>query len=742
MRKLMWFVLGYAGACTLCVYCMPEAQTIPLCVVSLVGSAGFFVIGGKWRRFLCLAVGFLGFSAGILWFSVYEQQYLSPAKLRNGEETEVSFRITDTGYQTEYGMFVDGYLMVEDMPYQTRIYLDDAQVLQPGDQIRGSFLLSFTVPEGEQDALYYAGKGIFLTAYQRDDIEIIASETIPIWAYPAFLRMGILQRLNQLFSEDLVPFAKALLLGDSTDLSYQVDTDFKISGIRHIIAVSGLHVSLIYSLIRNLSLRNRFLTALLGIPCLALFSALAGFTPSVNRACMMIGLMMFSQLLEREYDGLTELSFASLVMLVLNPMVISSVSFQLSVGCVAGILLFSGSIQAWLIGLLPEIKGKSGKLWRNICSALAVTLSAMSLTTPLSAWYFGSVSLIGVISNLILLWAVNLLFQGMVVSLLISLVSMSLARILCWFLSGLMRLILACAGMLASLPLAAVYTVSPYITAWLVFCYALLLVTLISSKRKPGILFGCLVTGLCAALLASWTEPMLWDTRMTVLDVGQGQSIVLQSEGRSFLVDCGGDRDNETADIISEYLLSQGSTQLDGIILTHCDHDHAGALENLLTRIDTQMLLLPAVEKAMQPPLSHGRVLYVDENLEIQFGQSHLVIYGPIYQGHSNENSLCVLFDTENCDILITGDRSEFGERILLRSNVLPNVDVLVAGHHGASDSTSYALLDAVKPETVMISVGAENRYGHPSPELLTRLMEYGCRVFRTDRDGTIIFRR
>lgn len=742
MRKLMWFVLGYAGACGLCAYCMSELRTGPLFAVSLTAAVCLFLVGRKWKQLLCLAVGFLGVSAGILWFSVFDLQYLSHAKVLDGNETTVLFQVTDTAYETEYGMSVDGYLIVEDMPYQTRIYLDDVQIIQPGDQIRGSFLLSFAVPKGEQDALYYAGKGIFLTAYQRDDIEIIASETTPIWAYPAFLRMGILQRLNQLFSQDLVPFAKALLLGDSKDLSYRVDTDFKISGIRHIIAVSGLHVSLIYSLIRNLSLRNRFLTALLGIPCLALFSALAGFTPSVNRACMMIGLMMISQLLEREYDGLTELSFASLVMLVLNPMVISSVSFQLSVGCVAGILLFSGSVQAWLIGLLPEMKKKPEKLWRNICSALAVTLSAMSLTTPLSAWYFGSVSLIGVISNLILLWAVNLLFLGLVVSLLISLVSMCAARMLCWLLSGLMRLILACAGMLASFPLAAVYTVSPYITAWLVFCYVLLVVLLLSSKRNPRILFGCLTTGLCAALLASWIEPMLWDTRMTVLDVGQGQSIVLQSEGRTFLIDCGGDRDDETADLISEYLLSQGIIQLDGMILTHCDRDHAGALENLLTRIDIPMLLLPAVENAIQPDFFNGHVLYVDEDLEIQFGKSRLVIYGPIYQGDSNENSLCVLFDTENCDILITGDRSKFGEQMLLRSNVLPDVDVLIAGHHGASDSTSYGLLNTVKPETVMISVGAENRYGHPSPELLTRLMEYGCRIYRTDRDGTIIFRR
>ena len=113
----------------------------------------------------------------------------------------------------------------------------------------------------------------------------------------------------------------------------------------------------------------------------------------------------------------------------------------------------------------------------------------------------------------------------------------------------------------------------------------------------------------------------------------------------------------------------------------------------------------------------------------------------PAFLESTNENSLCILFESENCGILITGDRSARGERMLLKRYALPEVDVLVAGHHGSKDSTCRELLEAVKPETVLISVGAGNVYGHPDGKLLERLAQFGCTVYRSDQNGTILFR-
>jgi competence protein ComEC len=107
-----------------------------------------------------------------------------------------------------------------------------------------------------------------------------------------------------------------------------------------------------------------------------------------------------------------------------------------------------------------------------------------------------------------------------------------------------------------------------------------------------------------------------------------------------------------------------------------------------------------------------------------------------------NESGICVLFQTENCDILITGDRGELGEMLLLQQRSLPELEVLVAGHHGSAGSTSERLLAHTNPETVVISVGENNSYGHPAEAMLERLKVTGCEIFRTDLDGTILYRR
>ena len=150
----------------------------------------------------------------------------------------------------------------------------------------------------------------------------------------------MLSKISELFPDDTEAFARALLLGDDNDIGYELNTAFKITGIRHIIAVSGLHVSILFGLLYLLTARKRLLTALIGIPLVLLFAALAGFTPSVVRASMMHIFMVLANLFDREYDAPTAMGFASTAILALDPLAATSVSFQLSFGCVAGILLF------------------------------------------------------------------------------------------------------------------------------------------------------------------------------------------------------------------------------------------------------------------------------------------------------------------------------------------------------------------------------------------------------------------
>lgn len=735
MRKLMWFTLGFGAACAFCAYGrIPALLLLPILVLLMAWFAG-----GSRKNQLLLSV--IGIFLGFFWFSRFENQRLKPVYALDGVTKDALIQFHNYSEETDYGIRAEGSLSLGEGTYPVMVYLDGQQPMEPGMVLSGPFRFRVTAPGGEKASTYYQGEGIFLLAYQADALE--GSKEPETWRdIPAKLRKQIIRILEENLPEDTSVFAKALLIGDSSDLDYATVTDFTVSGIRHIVAVSGLHVSILFSLLCILSLQKRQLSFVIAFPTLFLFAAVTGFTPSVSRACIMSGLMMVSTLTNQEYDGPTSLSFAGLVLLLVNPLVITSVSYQLSFASVSGIFLFSPGIRKWLRSFF-DLK-KTGKLKRGLVGwftlSASVTLGATVMTTPLCAFYFGTISLVSVLTNLLVLWVVSFLFYGLIALCLLSLFWTSGAAFLGKLLSLLIRYVLLTAKILADFPLSAVYTRSPYITAWLVFVYLLLFAFLLSKNRKPLTFSCCATLGLCFALLASWAEPMADTLRFTVLDVGQGQCLLLQAEGKTYMVDCGGSSDSMAADVAAETLLSQGISKLDAFVLTHYDRDHAGGIQNLLSRVDAKLLVLPAVYSDLL--LEADEILYASDDLLLTSGSTEIRIFAFKIPGNDNENSLCILFDTENCAILVTGDRDSFGERMLLRNADIPDVDVLVAGHHGSKYATCEELLAAVRPEIVCISAGRNNLFGHPAPELLQRLENYGCTVYRTDLYGNIIIRR
>ncbi len=739
MRKLMYVTIGFAAACGLMVYTEnTKVRLICAAAVLLVGAAAGKDPKPVQRALLVL----LGCMAGWFWFGQYQTHYLQNAISLDGRTEYVEIRASDYSFETKYGSAVDGSIQIEGKPYQVRVYLRKNWSITPGDYLYGEFRFRITTKDGMETATYHQGKGIFLLAYQAGAASYV--DYAPTRRdTPALLRQRIKEVLEKTFSEQDAAFAKALLIGDTNDLDYETLTDFSISGIRHILAVSGLHVSILFALVSAITFRQRFLTALAGYPALLIFAAAAGFSPSVTRACIMSALMLLAVLVNQEYDGPTALSFAVLVILVANPLAVTSVSLQLSAVSVAGIFLFHPLIHKWVLSRFGDLKGNKGKatLANWLASSISVSLSAMILTIPLSAWYFGVVSLLAPVTNLLVLWVISFIFYGIIAVCLLSVVLPSAAAFLAKLLSWPISYVLWTADTMAEFPLAAVYTKSPYIVIWLVFIYLLLAVFLCSGRRKPALFSLCAAAGLCAALTFGWKSADPSEVCFTVLDVGQGQCLLFQTEGKTYMVDCGGDSDTETADLAAETLLSQGIFRLDGLILTHFDWDHDGALAHLLSRVKTDLLILPPGAEELKNQLS-GTILCPEDVVTLQAGSAKITVYPPVFPEKREEMNLCILFDTEKCDILVTGDLYAREERELLLQYSLPDVDILVAGHHGSKYSTCEEFLAAVQPETVCISVGADNSYGHPAPELLDRLEMQGCSIFRTDLQGTILIRR
>jgi len=409
--------------------------------------------------------------------------------------------------------------------------------------------------------------------------------------------------------------------------------------------------------------------------------------------------------------------------------------------------VFGGRVSNYILNKLgrPTGNSKRAKLVRWVSTGAGITLSAMVFTTPLTAAYFGTISLVSVFTNLLTLWAVSIVFYGIMLTCLLGWIWLPLGKLVAWIISWLARYILLTAKLFAAIPLAAVYTESVYIVIWIAFCYLLFAVFLILKKKRPVALLATMAACLCISLAASYLEPRADGVRITVFDVGEGQSILIQSKDKYYLVDCGGSSDDKTAEIVTQSLLAQGVFRLDGLILTHYDDDHTGAVPGLLYQVRVESLYLPDIADSgnMKEYLSDEypkNICWIKDTHCFDQGENKLtVLAAPSNSTDENESSLCVLFQAENYDILITGDRGVAGERALVENYDLPQLELLVAGHHGSADSTNFELLSETMPKSVVISSG--DKYGHPAPDLLSRLKSFGCEIWRTDQHGTIVFR-
>lgn len=307
------------------------------------------------------------------------------------------------------------------------------------------------------------------------------------------------------------------------------------------------------------------------------------------------------------------------------------------------------------------------------------------------------------------------------------------------------RYILGAAHLLARVPYHAVYFDNPYLKYWLGYVYLLFgLAYLLRPKaRRKYALATVLAVGTLALTIHLGTARYDGLLHAVVLDVGQGESVVLADHGEFALVDCGSsNRWVRAGEVAANRLRSMGCRELDVLLLTHDDYDHTSGVPGLLDRLPVRMLLIPeglADSGLVKDAAARGvKVKTITDLAALDLGEARLTVYPPVGEDGDNERGLSLLTTSGECDLLLTGDMDSATERTLLARYDLPDIEVLVVGHHGSKNSTSNDLLDALAPETAVISVGSSNRYGHPSDEAMRRLAEHGCAVYRTDLQGDV----
>ncbi len=747
MRKLMWFTVGFGSSIAAAAYLLSGSWLLTAALLLLLPLIVCLVL--KYSACKVIAVVLIGCMAGLLYYAAFDHLLLSGIRAYDTAEQTVSIEATDYAFESGYGSAVDGKLQLDGRSYKVRLYYSDEYAVKPGDVLQGTVRLRYTPAGGMQETTYHKGEGVFLLAYARDAMTWHPCDSVPAGYFAAELRENISQRISEIFPRDTAAFSKALLLGDDSEISYGDNLAFQKSGIRHVIAVSGLHVSILFSIVCFVVRRKAFLTLLIGYPTLLLFCAVAGFTPSIVRACIMQALMILSMNVSKEYDQGTGLAFAVLVILCINPLAVTSISFQLSVGSMIGIFLFSGRISQYVLSrkILQKVdhKSKTGRRISFLVKSASVTLGAMLVTLPLCAFYFGMVSVISVVTNLLTLWMVSYVFCGIIAACLLSMIWMPAGTLFGWLVSWPIRYILLIANILSAVPGGVAYTDSPYTVLWIV-CTAGLIVLYFLCKRRSPVLLAAAISFLYAlSLFATWAEPWLDTVRVTILDVGQGQCVLLQCRDSAYLLDCGGSSPEKVADAAIRAMGAQGIQSLDGVIVTHYDKDHANAAAYLLQTVPVDRLYLPDTDKdnaiRMELESADIPVTWITQTQKLSCGNGELTLFPSFGEDGGNESSMCILYQGEKRAILVTGDRDTEGEQQLLKQAEIPKLDVLVTGHHGAYTSTGWELLSQTLPEIAVISVGKDNFHGHPDTYTLDRLERFGCIVRRTDQEGTIIIR-
>ncbi len=704
-----------------------------------------------------------GLALGFLWTAGYSWVFWRPAERLDEKTVRITATVSQWPQETDYGGFsvlaradTEGWVTVPIL-----LYVDGQGAdLRPGDRIETvtHCALADQASSGEE-ITYYTAKGIFLTgqAYGRLDVE--RPDHIPLRDWPAYWSQALKESISKAFPDDVSGLVQALVTGNRDNLSDPFTTSLQRAGLSHTVAVSGMHLAFLAGLLSMLFGGWRRLASLVTIPVTVLFTLTAGCTPSVVRAAVMILLLHIGPLFYRERDEFTSLGGALLLLLLYNPFSAAHIGLQLSFAAVAGIFLCAQPLQTALMARIPFRPAKRWTLWwaiqlvpKFIVSTFCATLGASVFTVPLSAIYFQSVSLIAPLSNLLTLWAVGILFGAGVLIGTLGVFVPELAALVALPIAPLGRYLNAVIDGLSSLTFSAVTTQSVYYRAWLVLVYLILmLIPILPGKKRWIIPTCCGVTTLCLAmLLNAWS--FWWGSgAVTVLDVGQGQSVLVRSGQFLCLVDCGGYSYDSAGDTAADFLGDYGVGRLDLLVLTHFHADHANGVAQLLKRVQVDTLAIPPAtgeeeplrEEILSAAQEQGvEVLEVGEDTLLTLDEDRTIqLYAPLGAGETNEAGLTCLVSNGDFDTLITGDMGADVEQQLLTHAVLPDLEVLVAGHHGSKSSTSEQLLAATAPDYAFLSVGEHNSYGHPAQETLERLAAAGCRIYRTDLQGTITLR-
>jgi len=668
--------------------------------------------------------------------------------------------------------------------------------LMKGDRIcfKGKIRLirNFNNPGGFDYEHYMAYKGIRVSTYTNGkSIKLRGHSTGgQINATVSAMRQDVIRFINTHAGGQPRAVLKALLVGDRSEIRGALRDAFQRAGVAHILAISGLHIGIIatvcFFLLQKLL---RFIKpllwhaasdkacALLTIMPVIFYGLLTGMSPSTQRAVVMITLFLLTFLGRDEHEPMNTLVWAALIILIVAPALLFSISFQLSFAAVSSILFGIRQFEPRHTTALHE--NFVNQLQHKAISFIAISLLAILGVLPLTMLYFNQIAIIGIWANLIIVPLIGFMAVPLGLSAVFCLPFLPWASEICLhssaaILSMALNIILG----LASFSWSAVKTFTP--THLEIACYYLLLGTVIKiiawrhsladtkrnvSELKPVLAVIIAVLMILSVDMLYWLNDRFWrdDLRVTMIDVGQGSSYLIELPGGDcLLIDGGGFSDNSKFDIgariVAPMLWRKKIMTVDTVVLTHPESDHLNGLVFIMDHFNVKNIWrtndtadTKGWERFAKMMANEGLPCKNFKNLpkkQFKSGATFKILYPPDdYLKKSqyekwrskNNNSLVFKMKFGQISFLFTGDilaRSE-KELIHLRGDEIRS-SVLFAPHHGSHSSSSEHFIDRVSPAVVLISCGFRNKFGFPHTDVQERYYRKGCIVLRTDLHGAV----
>ena len=502
-------------------------------------------------------------------------------------------------------------------------------------------------------------------------------------------------------------YFKAFLIGDKSEMDdYSI---FQKNGVSHLFAISGMHLSLLSGIILFLFKKSRF-KEILACIFLILFSMITNYSSSIYRSLLLFIYIVLNKKLDLRISTVNVLLLVVCTLLIFNPLIIYDMGFLYSVSVSLGLILFNKYMKK-----------------NYFVNMFLTSFIAFLFSLPITLYYNYEINLMQIINNVVIVPLVSIIIYPL-----------TILTFIFSFLEPILNVLISILKFIST-HLIMINIIVPKVSLIFYFIYYVFLFMFLKTNRNIFILLIIIYT-LCIK-----TKPLIdFNTYVYFLDVGQGDSSLIYSKHKVILIDTGGNDNIKVSDNTIKFLKSTGKSKINYLVLTHGDYDHMGEAINLVNNFKVEKVIFNCgefneLEKDLIKVLDKKKIPYYSCIKELNIDDNKLYFLNNKDYGNENDNSSVIYTKLNNYKFLFMGDAGVEVEEDLIEKYNLQDIDVLKVGHHGSKTSSSKKFIDEIEPKYSIISVGKNNRYGHPNNEVLNNIKD--SKIYRTDLDGSIMFK-